>query len=400
MLLQPLLAWNFCFVVGFMNQQIAVGLALLAAALEPRIVGRALATPVRAAFAAAITVVHPFGAAFYVGLLGAWCMSPGRATGETVRDLLRRIALPTIALSAVILTGPQPPGLDDQGIITSQPIYLGLGHKIAAALAPFATYAPLIEGVAGTLMLAGLAYAVRVGRLRADRGFVAASAFLAAMALLGPDNLGDAGSMGLRLSWLAVILLVVGVIPVPAPSTRLQEQIAALLLTGLVVARTAWLAQVWLGASTDARAVLAAVAHVPPGARLLAVLDLPDASLNALPVGRTILLHTTFNHYPLLAIPQARAFVPYLFTARSKQPVRVLPPFDRIATPDGGPVPLLDLLRSDRAGAEHSGTLGDWRAQFDHILMMSPMGQSNPPAGLEQIADEGFARLYRIVHPP
>ncbi len=395
LLLLPLLAWNFPFVVGFMNQQIATGIALLAAAFEPRMPRRRAAAPIRMAIILVTAIVHPLGAALYLGLLGAWCLSPTRRLPDVARDLSRRMLPPLAAIALLVLSMPQAPGFDAGGSIAGQPRYLGLGQKVATLLAPFASYAPLTEGALGVMLLAVLAGMAAAGALRADRGFLTLAGALGFLAMLGPDNLGDTGSMGLRLGALAMVLLVIAV--APATSLGQAERRIAAGLTGLVIVRTAWIAHVWLTAAPASASVQAAISHLPPGARLMVLLDMPDRSLgglapgrDTLPIGSSILLHTTFQHYPLLAIPAAGAFVPYLFAAEGKQPVRILPPYDGVATPDGGPLPLVAWQDG------HARAATRLRSFFDYVLIIAPTIRAAVPEGLDPVADAGFARLYRL----
>ncbi len=114
-------------------------------------------------------------------------------------------------------------------------------------------------------------------------------------------------------------------------------------------------------------------------------------------------------HYPTLAVPWRRAFVPTLFAVRGKQPVRALPPWDGLMVADGIPLSIGALLAEDpttyeawwgpAAAAHH---LSNWRESFDYVLLLNAdmpdgAGPARPVPGLELVADEGFAQLHRIV---
>jgi hypothetical protein len=108
-------------------------------------------------------------------------------------------------------------------------------------------------------------------------------------------------------------------------------------------------------------------------------------------------------------VPWRRAFVPTLFAMRGKQPIRVLPPWDALMVPDGFPLSIGALHTEDPANYRpwwrpYARHLAHWRERFDHVLvpnadMPDGGGPARPVPGLELVADEGSARLYRIHRP-
>lgn len=113
------LAWNLGVLTGFLNFQIALGLALLAAAAEPALArrGTAAATAGRALLGALILVVHLFGLVFYLALIGGLALGADfRLLGSRQRLFQRfRLALtcaagPLLAAAAIFLVAPKLPG--------------------------------------------------------------------------------------------------------------------------------------------------------------------------------------------------------------------------------------------------------------------------------------------------
>lgn len=112
----------------------------------------------------------------------------------------------------------------------------------------------------------------------------------------------------------------------------------------------------------------------------------------------------THWHYPTLAVPWRQAFVPTLFAMRGKQPVRVLPPWDALMVNDALSLSIGALVAEDTADYRWNPAthlLADWRERFDYALVLNAdmpdgAGPVRPVPGLELVADEGFARLYRI----
>jgi hypothetical protein len=109
-----------------------------------------------------------------------------------------------------------------------------------------------------------------------------------------------------------------------------------------------------------------------------------------------------YLHYPALAVPWRRAFVPTLFTAGGKQPLRVLAPWNSMSVPEGVPVPI-SLLRSFEPSPWNQyfyGFTTDWRSRFCYVLVVNAdLPHTSDEAVLSElqlVADESFARLYRI----
>jgi hypothetical protein len=84
--------------------------------------------------------------------------------------------------------------------------------------------------------------------------------------------------------------------------------------------------------------------------------------------------------------------------------MRVLAPWSDLADPQAFIHPAQALLRTD-----DDPTLAtmyrQWRQRFDYALLVNAdmeddTGPVQPIAGLELVADEGFARLYRISRAP
>ena len=102
-------------------------------------------------------------------------------------------------------------------------------------------------------------------------------------------------------------------------------------------------------------------------------------------------------------MPLRHAFVPTLFTAPGKQPLRVLPPWAEISVLEGVPAPI-HYLRTFVPSIRESfmfGYITHWRERFDYVLVLNAQApdaddEASVP-GLELLADHGFARVYRIL---
>jgi len=88
-------AWNATLIAGFLNFHIGLGLALLAAALEPRLSrsGAASRAAARLAIAALLLVVHVFALAFYCALVAGVAFGRHLPTWRQIGPYVWRAAL-------------------------------------------------------------------------------------------------------------------------------------------------------------------------------------------------------------------------------------------------------------------------------------------------------------------
>ncbi|WP_237213487.1 hypothetical protein [Falsiroseomonas oryziterrae] len=396
-LLLPLLAWNQVFTAGFLSLQIGIGLACFAASgaiVLQRRAPRSL-VPACATAAALITVMHPIAAVFLAGLLGAERLWDDRRHHWDIRGAVRAAAPAALGTLIVLLLSPVPPGQESASTSWIMPAYAGLASRAFALIGPFFSHSVVTEGIPLLGLALLLGYAVIRSQIGLHRGYAAAATVLAATAALGPANLGDTGSLDIRLAGMAVLVFVVGLRP-PAVSRRVQAGLASALFAATLV-RTVWIVDLWYQAEHDADAVRIALTGVPAGAAILPVGPRP-IDWNAIPAWRRSTVTVAYGNLPLLAIPERQAFVPWLFTGAGKQPIRVLPPWNEIAVPDG-------LLPEPRHLSDRSATvlrfapyLADWPNRFDYVLVLNADQGADPlPSNLQLVRDAGFAQLWRVL---
>ena len=181
------------------------------------------------------------------------------------------------------------------------------------------------------------------------------------------------------------------------------SRMAACSLLLLALGRTVWTAGIWHERQSDIASVERALALVPAGTAVLPAQHSPPEGTE-FPRGRRLAVGLPVHwHYQSLVVTERAAFVPTLFTAPGKQPLRVRAPWDSISVLEGGPAPT-HLLRSfvrTPSNLYARGYAADWRARFDYVLLLNadlPDDDGGMPTlpELELVADEGFARLYRV----
>jgi hypothetical protein len=405
------LAWNSTLLAGFLSFQIGLGLGLLAAATDPVVIHRL--GPLRTVFvrmglSGALFVFHPFASAFYAVLLGGLALGSADAARHDSRGFA------DAALRGVLVMG--------MTIAVPVGIFLIVAHAVPGEHAPTDVFdvwqGYTVSSKALTVVSAIVTYDWRldlcvalalwaIARLAASKallrvhtGLLVVALGLFILALVMPSMLGGTAFVDWRFPIMAALSLVTAIRP--GLRSRRAEAVASCCLLLLSLGRTAWIADIWQARQADVVAVERALAPVPGGASVLPVRLMAIDTASA-PRGRYLLGQLpAYLHYPALAVPWRRAFVPTLFTARGKQPLRVLAPWNSMSVPEGVPVPI-SLLRSFEPSPWNKyfyGFTTDWRNRFCYVLVVNAdLPRTSDEAVLSElqlVADESFARLYRI----
>jgi hypothetical protein len=403
-----LFAWSATLIAGFLNFQIGIGLALLAASLEVRI-GRTrpfLRVLARAGLASLLLFVHMFALLYYCALLGGLAL--GAAVGGALaswRGLMARsraltAALVPAATPALLFAvlAPSLPGahVDAAG---NAPLWdFSVIGKLHVLLSAIATYDLWLDIACAIAILTPLALALVAGRVQAHGGLLLAAAGLVLLALAAPTAVAGTWWIDNRFPIMAALTLFAGLRP-DLPFGARGRLAAAAALALVVTLRTAWIGAIWHERQADIRAVERAVQSVPAGAAVLG-LDNTDVSLDPsdYPAGRYFHNgHPTHWSFSVLAIMWRHVFVPNLFRAVGKQPLAVLPPWNEISLPEDGLLPAHALI-DPRQTPVH---FANWRERYDYVLLLNAdAGRTVELAQLPELVlerDVGFARLYRVM---
>jgi len=404
----PITAWSTTFLMGFLNFQIGLGLALLMAAADPwlRRRLRGFVGPARAMIAAVLAVDHLFGLLFYAALVGALAFGAAplglgdrRAWLVRTREAFLASIWCFIPIVLLVVFAPALPGSDAQSV----GIVFGLSIYKVFALATSLSAYNLAIGVAITATLAGaVVWLARRGALRVHVGLLLIGAAMVVLSVISPDHAAGGSWISRRFPTLALLALLAAMQLKPGVASRWGPRFVAPVLA-LVVAQAAWVSWNWRAMDADMSAVRRAVASVPPGAAILPLQHLQTlAGKWSAPSGRYMssLGDPTFRHYAALATPLRRAFVPNLFSARGLQPLRVVGDWDNRVEHNGGELASVNALsRPWRIG--DPAYLPGWRSRFDFLLVVNADmpdagGAFRPPPGVTMISDTGFAQLWKI----
>jgi hypothetical protein len=412
-----LLAWNTTVLEGFLNFHIGLGLVLLAAAADAtlRAWPAAAVFATRAAIAAVALVVHPFAAFFYAVLLAALAVGPqpfGRRPSRRLRAAIWAGAAAALPVLLLVLFAPALPGADQAA--GQRIMWTGYAPRAKAdmLLSAIWTYGLKRDLAFVVLFAAPIVWALMRRQLAVHGGLMLAVVVLVVLALITPAKVAGAWQADARFPAMALLAGVAALRPgLGLPRPRVEATLVSALVL-LVCLRAGWILSIWQERRADVAAVERVLAHVPPGAAVLPLehrfdWELWQPGMARPPRGRHVGPgHPATWHLATLAVPRRHAFVPTLFAARGKQPLRVLPPWDEIAQQDAEivsagllPDPDPDLLR--RSSADY---VRHWRTRFDYLLLLNAdlpdaAGGVQDLPELELLEDAGFARLYRIGRP-
>ena len=392
------LAFNGVFHLGFMNFLLALGLALVAAA-GWMVLRRREAVWLAAAFGAvagaALFFCHLFGVLLFALLIGAQELSRllaarrggGLAPGEIVRSvaLLMSAGAPVLLL---YLASPLALGA------TAPAAIAGVGYKSWALLTPFmTTSADLTLGTALVVLVAiGLGWRVKLAP-----GLAIALGILLLVYGIAPSAIKGGTFVDVRLAMMIGLLLFAGLRP------RLSRRLgiaAGIVFAALIGARTAYISTTWIGHRDAVAELRLAMAPLVPGARVMIARGRPLSEVDAIRPERMLPgIYRLDTELSALMVVERRAFWPLLFADPAQQPLQVNPAFAPLTQSPGGPVAWEKLSQTfSEAELQAAPYLRDWRAKFDHVLLIDPpLTLTPPPAGLTLLQATPSAVLYRVA---
>lgn len=401
-----LVVYNVPFLLGFINFQIGVGVALWGAAawvwlaLRQPLVG----TIVGVVFGLAAFFSHLFAFALYALLVGCWeavsVFRRGLRSDGIIPFAVRRLGSAAIAFVApVVLYVVSPLAATGGSVFRNEWL-----TKLKTLAVPVAGYSTALAY--GILAIIGLIMATLLvtRRLR-----IAPLAFLAFPLLTLVFFALPTGAKGVFYIDTRIPVMM-GFLLFSATLLRVPRHVGAaifLAIAALFVARIALISRVWIEAQQDVADVRAVLSKVHPGNRVLAVDALESTAAGPVVRSRS-LAHdypNSFWHYASFAFIDRKAFWADAFTLYGQQPVIATPQYDRSGNPGAFPMQSLgSLTASDlRPSDKKPSYLTDWSSKFDYILVMNAGAErdlaNTLPSRLRLISRQGFAALFEVRHP-
>jgi len=337
-----LVAYNGITLLGFINFQIGLALALVAAAGWIAYRDRAPVATVIGCMAGAVLLffLHIFSVLFLGVLLGSYELmriyERWRA-GEPLWPVLWRsgamtacvLVVPIILYALSALSGNAP-----------RTLWQDLGSKAYGIFLPFLNYSPGLDIATGIATGCFVLFCWWKGWFRVPLSTTIAMFVLGIAYLASPFSFKGASFVDLRMPAMMGFLLFAGIAPTRFP--RPLATLAALGMSALFLARMTVLILVWIGSKQDVADVRRAIAPVEPGSKvLLAISDWEDNRAyweTQMPKSRRIpRVASTFIHLAALLTIEHDSFWPLLFAEPAKQPLQTRPPYDTLSKPEGWP---------------------------------------------------------------
>ncbi len=404
-----LVAYNRLFFSGFLNFLIGVGLALLGAALWRALKDRPAWMRIATGAVAAVIIFfcHLIAVGFYGLLLLGQELTRGR---QRLLPRLALLAVPFVVPAALYLRAPisgnAPAGGHDP-LDALKHYYWALAAsynwlKPYGLMGPFLTYNRLLDVGAAVLVIGVLASFATARRLRV--AYALGGVFVALLAAYPfvPFFLMQTAWVDQRLPVLAGFVLFAGTWPLAGSRRTARLMVAA--FAAAILTRMVVIGLDWAGHDAQIADFRKVIGPVQAGDRVLVVQaernDDPAAMVNNPDSVRAMVVNDATMHLPALLVIERQAFWPLLFTAATKQPVRVLPPYDQISLPEGELPWAGGLAGPDPATVKWAPYLPGWEQKFDWVLVLHPGGIPDGyrllPDRLEPTQAGGVAALYRI----
>lgn len=401
-------AWCATLIGGFINFQIGLGMALLAATIDDWLQAKnpGLLFGWRLAVSLVLTITHIFSVGFYLalicGLEFSWRFDIVRSRSAMLHVIGRLLAamiacaLPVVALMSVAADLPGSHGGGGAAWNDSPALI------IANLLSGVWTYSLMVDMLLLIPIILVCSLAIRTGRMRLHAGLAVTAAGLLLLACASPRDILGTGWISWRFPIMCALAAMAMICPLPHLKRR-EAIWLAVVLNAVVFGRTGWISYNWWAGSRDIADIETILAKVPQGAAVISLKHDPDNGAGHASHRYSAWGQDTFRHIPTLAVPLAHAFVPTLFTAKGKQPLALRQPWADIAVPEGNLFSTAVLVCPEpmKIASSYTPYLVDWRKHFDFLLVVnadlpdSYVGDAMPQ-GLNLVGDTPFAKLYAI----
>jgi hypothetical protein len=398
-----LVACNGFFLLGFINFQLGIGLALVCAAawMARREAHPAATVAIGAICAVLLFFSHLMGLLFFLILLGSYEIERAwvscRQGGPLIVVVARRAVwlLPVVAPPLALYVVSAFADVENR-------IVWETGHeKLIRAAMSLVNYNLPLDMVSASLLAAFLLTCAGLRLIRVPLRSAVALGAVGGLFAVAPFGFKGTGYIDARFAVMFGFLVFAGVRPVRLPDR------AALLVAVAVVAlfgvRTAQVAVVWYAHNRDLAELRDAMSVVEPGSRvLLALVDAKEVG----PGQGTFLRRQYLSdgtrldaHTAALLLIERHAFWTFLFAEPTQQPIRLRSPYRDIAARTIG-IPDIRLLSAHSPVARDLPTFpmeGRWSCCYDYVLLLEAGARPDfSDRNLELLQKSDYASLFRI----
>jgi hypothetical protein len=380
------------FTWGFVNFEFGLGVALCGVAVYLMFAERAW--PVRfvvhAVFVAALFTAHFFALGVYGATLGFYELWRAYDRKVPYREALLQLvllAIPAVALFGIMqLTAGSIGSEGTSWFFEFKPIWLfrimnGYNLSVSAASA--------------LALMAALFVAARRGVLKLEPAGMWLAIGFALLYLAIPSRLLGTSFADLRVIPAAALILP-AFCSLSLPSRR-WNMAALAVVSAITLANLAVVFVVWLPYRANYASIIASFHKIDRGSKVL----IGGSGEGEDPPFNDLRQYPMF-YAPTLAVHYANAFVPNFFTAVGKQPVQARAVVQRLAIPEGGPVPMrvLAAIAAGRTSPDIPSFIRTWTQDYDYLYLLGPQGANPLPERLEELDRSARFVLYKIRRAP
>jgi hypothetical protein len=401
-----LVACNGLFLLGFVNFQFGIGLALICAAAW---VARREAHPASTAAIGAISAVvlffcHLMGLLFFLILVGSFEIERTWVSYRQGEPLITTAARRAMLLLSVIAI---PTAL----YMASAFADVGTGitwetdqEKLMRSAMPLLNYNLPLDAVSAGLLAAFLLACAALRLIRVPLGSAVALGVVGGIFGVAPLGFKGTGYIDARFAVMFGFLVFATIRPARLPSrAALMVATVVLLLFGI---RTSQVATVWYAHNRDLAELRDVISVVQPGSRVLvATVDDNEAA----PAKRGFMRRQFLSdgtrldgHSAALLLIERDAFWTFLFANPDQQPIELRSPYREIAAATLG-IPTIHLLTTSspiQADLRKFPMAGRWSCCYDYVLLLEAGARPDfSNANLELVRKSDFANLFRIMRP-
>lgn len=374
---------NFEFGLGFALWGIAAHLAVRKRPWQARLLVDTISVTV-------LFVAHFFSLGIYgvtLGILELWHAYRQKQPYREAASRLLILATPAAVLFGVMqLSG---------GSIGSDGTMWALAFKPLWFFRIMNGYNMTVSAISALVLMSLLYYLHKRGFLKLRPVGWWLLAGFGALYLIIPSTLLDTSFVDLRLIPAAVMIL-------PAFSSlslpNRRSTIAVLAVAcGITLVNLTVVLLVWSSYRADYAAIVDSFHKIDRGSKVL----IGSSDESADPPFDDLTRYPMY-YAPILVVHYANAFVPNLFTAVGKQPVRPRAAVQDLAIPYGGPMPLrvLGAVASGQTSSDIPLFIRSWTKDYDYLYVLGPHVVNPMPELLEELDSSAGFVLFRIRHVP
>ncbi len=399
-------AFNVLFLMGFMNFELAIGIAMWSAAawIQYRETHPVATVAFAVVLAPVIFFFHLFGFCFYALLIGSYEFFIVFERRLQTRADVRYAAIRTSALGLAMIVPTLLYTASPLEKMSFSAVWLSLPKKLYFAFDSILEYSSLFDLLIAASLLAFLIYCLMNGRARVSKAALICTTALLCVYLVTPVAFKGVHFVDTRLPVMLGFMVFAGFMPRGLSSRERYAAVA--LFTVLFIARIALITDVWVQSQRDLADVRQTIESVTPGSRVLAAdviyHDNPQW-YSEMPMSRRLPeVAATYWHLASFVLLDRHAFWPNIFAEDSQQPISINEPYRDLEAVRSPPLNYTDLALRQVPETELARFpfLPDWKDKFDYVLVLNAEGAPNLnhflPNQLQLINRQGIAALFRI----